>query len=84
MNRFLFAAAALVLAAAPAHANELRSSAIVFCNAVRKINAQGMSAAPGTYAGSLIAANADQAESTYRAVWHTAKAINIPACRAMW
>lgn len=84
MTRFFLAAAALLLAAAPAQANELRSSATTFCNAVRKINAQGLSAAPGTYAGSLIAANANQSESTYRAVWHTAKAINIPACRAMW
>lgn len=84
MARILVAAAALLLAAAPAHANQLRSSATTFCNAVRKINAQGLSAAPGTYAGSLIAANANQTEAVYRTVWHTAKAMNIPACRAMW
>lgn len=84
MNRFLLAAAALLLATAPAHANQLRQSATTFCTAVRKINAQGLSAAPGTYAGSMIAANANQSDSTYIAVWQTAKAINIPACRAMW
>ena len=84
MTRIFIAAALLLAAAAPVRAQDLRSSAVTFCNAIRKINAQGLSAAPGTFAASMIAANANQSDSTYRAVWHTAKAINIPACRAMW
>jgi hypothetical protein len=83
MTRLLIAAAALLLAA-PAYAQDLRSSANTFCTAVRKINAQGLSAAPGSVAGSMIASQAGQSGNQYRQLWQIAKAVNVQSCKSIW
>lgn len=84
MKLSAIAAAVLLAVAVPAHAQDLRSSATTFCNAARKINAQGLSAAPGTFAGNYIANSANQSSAQYRQLWQIAKALGIPSCKAMW
>jgi hypothetical protein len=85
MNRFFSAALLpLWLLPQPAPAQDLRASATRFCNAARQINAKGMSAAPGSMAGTMITNQAMQTPAQYRQLWLVAKALNIPACNAMW
>jgi hypothetical protein len=85
MTRIFIATAALLLATtAPIQAQDLYRSATTFCNAVRNINKQGLSAAPGSVAGTMIASQADQSSTQYRQLWQVAKALGIPACKAMW
>lgn len=84
MTRFLSAALLPLWLAQPAPAQDLRSSATRFCNAARQINAKNLSAAPGSMAGTMITNQAMQSPAQYRQLWLVAKALNIPACNAMW
>lgn len=84
MNRFLLGAALLLVTSAPVLAQDLRSSANTFCGAIRKLNAQGLSGAPGGFAASMIASQANQTATQYRQAWQISKALGIPACKAMW
>jgi hypothetical protein len=73
-----------MLSAAPVHAQDLRGAATRFCNAARQLNNQGLSAAPGSIAGTMITNQSMQTPAQYRQLWLAAKAMNVPACRAMW
>jgi len=75
---------AMLIAATPANAQSVRQSAITFCSAINKINAQGLSAAPGTPMAEVIAAKANQSASAYRGVWQISKLLGIPSCKRMW
>jgi len=65
-------------------AQDLRESATRFCNSVREINAKNLSAAPGSFAGAVIANKASQSAEQYRNLWLIAKALGSPSCKAMW
>jgi hypothetical protein len=84
MTRFFSATALALLLAQPAAAQDLRASATRFCNAARQINNKNLSAAPGYMAGTIITNQAMQTPAHYRQLWLVAKALNIPACNAMW
>ncbi len=75
---------AVLIAMAPANAQSIRQSVITFCSAINKINAQGLSAAPGTVMAAMIAAKANQSAATYQGVWQISKAMAIPSCQRMW
>jgi hypothetical protein len=83
MRTIPFAVAALLLAA-PVQAQSLRASIQTFCDAVRKINQQGLSAAPGSMAAAIIASEAGQDQATYRKVWGVSKGSDVSACRSIW
>jgi hypothetical protein len=79
------AAALLVAGHAQARAQSINHSLGTFCNAVRRINAQGVSAAPHTPAAQLIVnGSRGQTPADYRMVWQFAQASNVAACRGIW
>jgi hypothetical protein len=67
-----------------ARAQSINDSLITFCGAIRRINAQGLSAAPGTAASQLILRNTSQTQSDYRMVWQFAKGSTVSSCRGIW
>jgi molybdopterin-biosynthesis enzyme MoeA-like protein len=78
-------AAALLVGHAPAGAQSIDNSVNTFCSAIRRINAQGFSAAPGTAAAQLIVNNTrSQTHADYRMVWQFAQASAIRTCRGIW
>jgi hypothetical protein len=75
--------ALLLLAVAtptPTLAQDLRTNTINFCYSVRKINAQGIPARPGTMGGSLLADTAGITEQEYAAAWQYARWSRLPNC----
>ena len=79
------AAAAVVAAGAPAHADELSRAVDKFCvNVRRNLNSKGLSAAPGSAGGSLIAAMAKQTPTKYATLWAIAKGTSNANCQRMY
>ena len=63
---------------------ELRESMNKFCTAIKKINRQGMSAAPGTQMAALAVKYSGQSTSGYQMAWDFAKGSNIPSCSTIY
>jgi len=81
----LLTASTLLAFAAPAQASDLSRAIDSFCVSVRRnINKQGMSAAPGSAGGSLIAATAKQTPAKYAALWAIAKGTSNSNCKRMY
>jgi hypothetical protein len=76
--------ACLLALAAPVQANELQRSLVRFCSAIRQINQNGFSAAPGTPAAQLIVSGTEYGPSEYRTVWTFARSSNALQCRSIW
>jgi hypothetical protein len=83
MKRFIVLALAIVLAPVTASADDLRSSITDFCAAIVDANQMGISAAPGTVFAERIIRRA-KSDYSYVELWHLAKGMGIPSCRAMW
>ena len=63
---------------------ELRESMSKFCTAVKKINKQGMSAAPGTYMGAMAVKYSGKTAAGYQMAWDFAKGSNVPSCQTIY
>jgi hypothetical protein len=83
--RIAFSALAIsTLLIAPAQAQSINSSLDKFCSAIRSINSQGVSAAPGTPTSRIIISGGQQTTADYRMVWQFAKSSNTSTCRGIW
>jgi hypothetical protein len=81
----VLAASLLLVGHTQARAQSINSSLNTFCSAIRRINTQGLSAAPGTAASQLIVnGTRGQTQADYRMVWHFAQSSNVHACRGLW
>ena len=85
LTTFRFALGIALLATPPVVlAQDLRTSAGIFCSSVQELNAKGVTAAPGTNASYVIAGKSGQTIERYRQLWQLAKALGVPSCQAMW